>query len=65
LPVAPNVLAQDFRVAIPDRVWVGDITYVPTGEGGLYLAVLPHSTSRSHSSSPELCGKAIDTAEVA
>ena len=33
LPVAPNVLAQQFTAEQPDRVWVGDITYVPTGEG--------------------------------
>jgi transposase InsO family protein len=46
LPVAPNVLAQDFQVETPDRVWVGDITYVPTGEGWLYLAVLLDLCSR-------------------
>ena len=46
LPVAPNVLAQDFRVEAPDRVWVGDITYVPTSEGWLYLAVLLDLCSR-------------------
>ena len=46
LPVAPNVLAQDFRSETPDRVWVGDITYVPTGEGWLYLAVLLDLCSR-------------------
>jgi transposase InsO family protein len=46
LPVAPNVLAQEFQVERPDRVWVGDITYVPTGEGWLYLAVLLDLCSR-------------------
>jgi transposase InsO family protein len=46
LPVAPNVLAQDFRIETLDRVWVGDITYVPTGEGWLYLAVLIDLCSR-------------------
>jgi len=46
LPVAPNVLAQAFRSESPDRVWVGDITYVPTGEGWLYLAVLLDLCSR-------------------
>jgi putative transposase len=46
LPVAPNVLAQEFRSETPDRVWVGDITYVPTEEGWLYLAVLLDLCSR-------------------
>ena len=39
-PIAPNLLNQDFTVDAPDRVWVGDITYIPTDEGWLYLAVL-------------------------
>lgn len=39
-PVAPNLLNQEFTVDSPDRVWVGDITYIPTGVGWLYLAVL-------------------------
>ena len=40
LPVAPNRLNQDFTVGAPNRAWVGDITYIPTDEGWLYLAVL-------------------------
>jgi transposase InsO family protein len=40
LPVAPNLLEQNFTVEAPDRVWVGDITYISTNEGWLYLAVL-------------------------
>lgn len=42
-PVAPNLLERRFgvdEVEGPDRIWVGDITYVPTREGWLYLAVL-------------------------
>ena len=39
-PIAPNLLNQDFTVGAPDRAWVGDITYIPTDEGWLYLAVL-------------------------
>ncbi|MEI7771300.1 MAG: IS3 family transposase, partial [Chloroflexales bacterium] len=39
-PVAPNLLARDFHAVAPDRVWVADITYVPTREGWLYLAVV-------------------------
>jgi putative transposase len=38
LPVAENLLGQEFKVDAPDRVWVSDITYVPTDEGWLYLA---------------------------
>lgn len=37
-PVAANVLARDFTASGPDQKWVADITYVPTGEGWLYLA---------------------------
>jgi transposase InsO family protein len=40
LPVAPNLLKQNFNVAAPHRTWVGDITYIWTKEGWLYLAVL-------------------------
>jgi transposase InsO family protein len=38
--VAPNLIARQFAVEQPDQVWVGDITYVWTAEGWLYLAVL-------------------------
>ncbi len=38
LPVAKNVLGQQFKVYEPNKVWVSDITYVPTDEGWLYLA---------------------------
>jgi putative transposase len=31
---APNVLARDFTATAPDERWVGDITYLPTDEGG-------------------------------
>lgn len=40
MPVAPNLLQQNFRVDQPNRVWVGDITYVWTAQGWGYLAVL-------------------------
>lgn len=40
LPVAANVLDRQFLPAKPNQVWVSDITYVPTGEGWLYLAAV-------------------------
>lgn len=39
-PIAPNVLARRFALAQPNRVWSADITYVFTGEGWLYQAVM-------------------------
>jgi putative transposase len=39
-PVAPNVLKRDFRADRPDHKWLTDITYIPTQEGWLYLAVI-------------------------
>jgi transposase InsO family protein len=43
---APNLVARDFRAQAPDRLWCGDITYVATREGWLYLAVLLDAHSR-------------------
>jgi transposase InsO family protein len=40
LPIAPNLLARNFTVAAPNTVWAGDMTYIPTREGWLYLAVV-------------------------
>jgi putative transposase len=45
--VAPNQLNREFTVHAPDRVYVGDITYLPTGEGWLYLAVVLDLCSRA------------------
>jgi putative transposase len=44
--VAPNVLARQFERAAPDQAWVTDITYIPAGEGWLYLAVIVDLCSR-------------------
>ena len=39
-PIAPNRLNQNFAADRPNQVWLADITYVPTSEGWLYLAVV-------------------------
>lgn len=44
--VAPNHLNRAFSVAQPNRVWVGDVTFVPTQAGWLYVAVLLDLYSR-------------------
>jgi transposase InsO family protein len=46
LPVAESRLARNFRTPAPNLAWVGDVTYLPTGEGWLYLAVLLDLFSR-------------------
>lgn len=40
LPISPNLLERNFDVIRPNRCWVGDITYIPTDEGWLYLSVV-------------------------
>jgi len=45
-PVAPNLLNRKFSVTTPNCVWVGDITYIWTSEGWLYLAVVIDLYSR-------------------
>jgi putative transposase len=44
--VADNVLDQDFSTDAPNRAWTADITYIRTGEGWLYLAVVMDLYSR-------------------
>jgi putative transposase len=46
LPVADNRLDRQFEVAEPNAVWVADITYIPTGEGWVYLAAVEDLFSR-------------------
>jgi putative transposase len=43
---APDLVARDFAAAGPDRLWVADITYIPTWAGFLYLAVVVDAWSR-------------------
>ena len=43
---APDLVQRTFTASAPDRLWVADITYVPTWEGFLYLAVILDAFSR-------------------
>ena len=46
LPIAENLLARNFEATRPDEKWAGDITYILTAEGWLYLAVVLDLHSR-------------------
>jgi transposase InsO family protein len=46
LPIAPNLLNREFVTQAPNMAWVGDITYVWTAEGWLYLATVIDLFSR-------------------
>jgi transposase InsO family protein len=46
LPVSPNLLEQDFSASRPNQKWVGDITYLWTDEGWMYLATVIDLYSR-------------------
>lgn len=46
LPIAPNLLDRNFTVAAPNQAWAGDVTYIPTEEGWLFLAVVMDLFSR-------------------
>lgn len=46
LPIAANVLGRNFSETEPDKAWVADITYIPTCQGWLYLAVIIDLFSR-------------------
>ena len=43
---APNLLRRNFTIDQPNRVWVGDVTHIPTREGWLFLAILIDLYSR-------------------
>jgi putative transposase len=46
LPVAPNLVRRNFTASAPNEVWAGDVTFIATLEGWLYLAVLIDLFSR-------------------
>ena len=46
LPVAPNLLDRHLVADRPDTVWLADISYLPTDEGWLYLAVIEDLATR-------------------
>lgn len=39
-PIAPNRLGRNFTAKAPSQIWLADLTYIPTGEGWLYLAAI-------------------------
>lgn len=39
-PIAPNLLQRQFSFELPNQAWVGDITYIPTDEGWLYMVAV-------------------------
>jgi putative transposase len=45
-PVAPNVVGREFKVNVPNTIWVSDITYIWTMEGWLYLCIILDLCSR-------------------
>jgi transposase InsO family protein len=45
--IAPNVLDRDFTATAPNQKWVGDVTYLRTPEGWLYLAAILDLFSRA------------------
>jgi len=47
-PIAPNLLMRNFAFEHPDEAWVGEITYIPIGEGWLYLAIVKDLCTRKN-----------------
>ena len=69
LPVAENLLNQDFKIDKPAAVWVTDISYVDTFEGWLYLATVKDICTKEivgwatgDNMKTELCKRALESA---
>jgi len=69
LPVAENILNQNFQATKPNEVWVSDISYIETLEGFLYLAIVKDLYSKEivgwyadHTMTRELVKKALNNA---
>lgn len=45
-PIAPNLLQRDFTATAPNSKWAADVTYIPTAQGWLYLAIVLDLYSR-------------------
>ena len=69
LPIAPNLLHRNFTVAAPNQAWAGDITYIQTEEGWLFLAIVIDLFSRrvvGWSLQPDMrCDLVIDALKMA
>jgi transposase InsO family protein len=69
LPIAPNLLNRNFTVAAPNQAWAGDITYIQTEEGWLFLAIVIDLFSRrvvGWSLQPDMrCDLVIDALQMA
>jgi putative transposase len=46
MPAAPDLVRRQFQASVPNELWIADITYVPTWEGWLFLAVVVDACSR-------------------
>ena len=46
LPVAPNLVQQEFQTAVPNQLWMSDVTFIATDEGWAFLAVVLDAFSR-------------------
>ena len=67
MPVADNLLARKFKPEAPNQAWSGDITYIATDEGWLYLAVVLDLFNREiigWSIKPRMTAKIVTEAQV-
>ena len=60
LPVAPNLINQQFEVSAKNKVWVSDITYIQTLEGWSYLATILDFDRRTRCRDGPIDGNSLD-----